>query len=214
MLLRDRYLAALAGALLAAIVAAPAAMAAEDGKKLFLKKTCVACHGKDGRKAIIGYPNLAGQNEKYLLQQMKDIASGARLGSPDQTGNPRTAGMKAVMHLVDDAQMAAIAKWLSKQAPAEPKPPKEPIDSARLDEGAKLYKKGGCISCHGPEGKKPTAGRPFIAGQKTEYLVAQMKDLRDGHRTNGQAKTMLNFIKKLDDEQIGIVADYLSQVKR
>ncbi|MFK5891735.1 MAG: cytochrome c, partial [Pseudomonadota bacterium] len=45
-------------------------------------------------------------NEAYLLQQMKDIKSGAR-------NNGQTAAMKGVMGMVNDAEMAAIAKHLS-----------------------------------------------------------------------------------------------------
>jgi len=81
-----------------------------DGEAIFknpAKGGCTACHGKDGKTTIMPtYPKLAGQNEGYLLQQMKDIKSGAR-------NNGMTAAMKGVMHMVNDEEMAAIAKYLS-----------------------------------------------------------------------------------------------------
>ena len=40
--------------------------------------TCVACHGAGGNKPIANYPKLAGQNEKFLIQAMRDYQSGAR----------------------------------------------------------------------------------------------------------------------------------------
>ena len=41
---------------------------------------CAACHGQDGASGIApNYPNLAGQNEKYLFNQLKMIASGERV---------------------------------------------------------------------------------------------------------------------------------------
>lgn len=89
-----------------------AAVGAEelDGAALFKspgKGGCTACHGKDARTPLMNtYPKLAGQNEGYLLQQMKDIKSGAR-------NNGMTAAMKGVMHMVNDEEMAAIAKYLS-----------------------------------------------------------------------------------------------------
>jgi cytochrome c len=49
---------------------------------------------------------LAGQNAKYAENQMKDIKSGAR-------SNGNTAAMKGVMHLVSDAEIAELAKYLS-----------------------------------------------------------------------------------------------------
>jgi cbb3-type cytochrome c oxidase subunit III len=205
-------LAATAGAAMA-IAAAPAqAQDAADGKKLFMTKTCIACHGKDGAKAIQAYPNLAGQDAKYLLQQMKDIKAGTREGSKDQTGNPRSAGMKAVMHLVSDEEMKTVADWLAALPAPEPKPAVD--DAARIKQGEDLYKKSGCPSCHGPEGKKPLPAHPGLAGMKAEYASFQMKDIRDGARVNGKSKTMVNFVKKLDDAQIQLIADYLSTVKR
>ena len=94
---------------LAALVASPA-MAA-DGAKLFSEKTCNACHGPEGKKPLMpNYPKLAGQNAAYAEQQMKDIKSGAR-------NNGQTAAMKGVMHLVNDAEMKAIADYLSKIKP-------------------------------------------------------------------------------------------------
>ena len=81
-----------------------------DGGALFKdpkKGGCTACHGKDAKTPIMGqYPKLAGQNEAYLLQQMKDIKSGKR-------NNGMTAAMKGIMHMVNDEEMAAMAKYLS-----------------------------------------------------------------------------------------------------
>lgn len=78
-----------------------------DGKALYLEKTCIACHGKDGKKPLTPeYPKLAGQNAKYAEIQMKDIKSGAR-------ANGSTAAMKGVMHLVSDEEIKELAKYLS-----------------------------------------------------------------------------------------------------
>ena len=85
-----------------------------DGEALYnspKKGGCTACHGKDAKTPIMPmYPKLAGQNEAYLLQQMKDIKSGAR-------NNGMTAAMKGVMHMVNEEEMAAIAKYLSTMQP-------------------------------------------------------------------------------------------------
>jgi len=97
-----------AGLLAVAFISAPAW--AQDGAALFQEKGCTACHGPQGDKAILDtYPNLAGQNEAYLLQQMKDIKSGAR-------DNGLTAAMKPTIANVSEEEMQTIAKWLSSQA--------------------------------------------------------------------------------------------------
>ena len=51
------------------------------------------------------YPKLAGQNAAYSFQQMKDIKSGAR-------SNGLSVVMQAVMQMVSEEEMEAIADWL------------------------------------------------------------------------------------------------------
>ncbi len=79
---------------------------ATPGKTLFLTKTCVACHGKEGKKPLPGYPAIAGQDKGYILAQTRDIKSGAR-------ANGKANAMQPVMHLVTDDEIAAIAEYLS-----------------------------------------------------------------------------------------------------
>ncbi len=78
-----------------------------DGAGLYTERTCIACHGADGKVRVMSeYPKIAGQNAPYMLAQMKDIKSGAR-------SNSHTVAMKNVMHLISDEEMAAVAEWLA-----------------------------------------------------------------------------------------------------
>ena len=80
---------------------------AMDAASLYKEKTCIACHGVEGKAPVMSeYPKLAGQTEQYLLAQMKDIKNGSR-------GNSHSVAMKNVMHLINDDEMAVIAKWLA-----------------------------------------------------------------------------------------------------
>jgi cytochrome c len=82
-----------------------------DGEMLYLQRTCFTCHGKDGKTPILpDYPKLAGQGAPYLLQQMKDIKSGAR-------SNSNSAAMRGIMHLVNDEEMGAIASYIASLEP-------------------------------------------------------------------------------------------------
>jgi cytochrome c553 len=206
--------AALAFGLVLLPFAASAEDAALDGKTLFATKTCVACHGRGGAKAIQVFPDLAGQNRDYLLAQMADIADGKRVSGNDDRGYPRTQGMKDVMHLVSPAERAAIADFLTAAEPAKIRPLAPPIDDARRAAGKDAYVKGGCQTCHGADGLKPLAGYPNLAGMKRDYLALQLTEIRDGVRKNGKIATMLPFAKKLDDAKIALIADYLSQIER
>ena len=93
------------GALLLSVASTSAQ--AMEGAGLYVERTCIACHGADGRVPVMSeYPKIAGQDETYLLTQMKDIKSGAR-------ANANSVAMKNVMHLISDEEMAVVAKWLA-----------------------------------------------------------------------------------------------------
>jgi cytochrome c len=78
-----------------------------DGEALFNQRTCFTCHGKDGKTPILpSYPLIAGQNEQYVLQQLKDIKSGAR-------ANGSSPAMAGVMHLVNDEEMKLLAEYIA-----------------------------------------------------------------------------------------------------
>ncbi|AXE98656.1 cytochrome C554 [Paraburkholderia hospita] len=55
-----------------------AANAADVAKGRAKAVQCQACHGMDGIAKIPEAPNLAGQNEDYLIKALKDFKSGAR----------------------------------------------------------------------------------------------------------------------------------------
>ena len=96
----------IAAAALTGILLTSTSAYALDGAALYQAKTCFACHGVDAKTPIMpAYPKLSGQSAVYALQQMKDIKSGAR-------ANGMSAAMKAVMQMVSDEEMEAIAQWL------------------------------------------------------------------------------------------------------
>ncbi len=189
------------------------------GKRLYRRMTCIACHGKDGKRAIQDYPNLAGQNKKYLIQQTMDIISGKRKGGMNAQNKPRAEAMRGSLVdpqgkvRVSKEQVEQIADWLAGLEPAKPKPAAD-LKPEDVKAGEKLYKKKRCRTCHGKEGKKPLKGYPYIAGQKASYIFNQMVDVRDKKRTNGKIKTMYTFVKKLKDDEIRQIAAYLSTIDR
>jgi len=104
MMFARSMLALAAGALLSGTAMA-------DGAKLYVEKTCLACHGKDAKTPLLPvYPRLAGQSAAYAEKQMLDIKSGAR-------SNGNTAAMKGVMHLVSDAEIKALSEYIATLKP-------------------------------------------------------------------------------------------------
>ncbi|MDU8928523.1 c-type cytochrome [Alisedimentitalea sp. MJ-SS2] len=204
----------------AAALTGTTALAASDaekaGKRVYMTKTCLACHGRNGAKAIMSYPNLAGQNEKYLVQQLKLIKSGERVGSVDpETGHPYVKGMADVMHILTEDDIKNVSKYLAKLTPAEPEVLEPAPSEEMLKAGEKAYKKLGCRSCHGKDATKSSNKLyPIIAGLDRDYLARQMTDMRDKVRTGGKVKLMYGVIKRAKDEDIEAMATWLSQIDR
>jgi cytochrome c553 len=186
-----------------AVLAASQAEAA-DGKALYAAKGCPACHGTDGGKPIAAAPLLAGQNAAYMLRQMNEIAEGLR-------ATPAVTPMKPFIAKVSPEERKTIADWLAGQAPAGQAPAGE---AARIAQGEELFDERGCIGCHGERGAKPLADYPVLAGQRKDYLMAQIRAIRDEARSTRRVRLMVANVRPLKDEQIEQVAEFLSISKR
>lgn len=75
--------------------------------------------------------------------------------------------------------------------------------------GQKQYE-ATCAACHGTNGISIAPIYPNLAGQKTEYLVAQLKAFRAGSRQN---PIMQPMAKGLTDTDIANIAAYVSTLK-
>lgn len=183
------------------------ASSSSDGATLYKLKACVACHGADGktpRESI--YPTIAGQGKAYIITQMKDIKSGVR-------HNAQTAVMRGIMGAVSDAEIEAIAQWLA----TLPGNTGVAGDTKLAAKGAKLYKSKGtnCIGCHGADANTPLLPDQFpkLAGQNKQYLITQIKDIRDHVRNNGQTIVMTGITQGLSNKDIEAIAEWLASLK-
>lgn len=66
-----------------------------------------------------------------------------------------------------------------------------------------------CVSCHGAKGISNKEQWPNLAGQKKNYLVKELKNFRDGKRTD---PVMSPIAKPLTDEEIENLAAYYSSL--
>ncbi len=87
----------------------------ETGRKLFAEgdsarhiDACIACHGEAGRGSPVG-PVLAGQDARYLEQQLLDWRSAWRSNSPAGT-------MNRVTHSLNETEIRALADYLAAQS--------------------------------------------------------------------------------------------------
>jgi cytochrome c553 len=95
---------ALRGALLALALLAPRAGEAGDAAAGRAKAAaCAACHGADGVARMPDAPHLAGQPERYLVEQLEAYRSRKRVHE----------AMNLVAKGLSDADVADLAAWFS-----------------------------------------------------------------------------------------------------
>lgn len=71
---------------------------------------CVACHGANGKVSVPGYPNLAGQNEKYLEHALQAYKKGERSGGQAEI-------MKAYVSGLSDEDISNLAAYYAAMKP-------------------------------------------------------------------------------------------------
>lgn len=199
------------------MMAAPLAVAGGDAQAGKIKAAaCAACHGETGNSPIALYPKIAGQGEKYLLKQLKDIKSGERQV-------PEMVGQLDNMNEQDLADLAAYFSSNPMQISGAKKEKDWPLEGLNATElmavGEKIFRAGNhdtnvpaCSGCHSPTGLgNAPAGYPRLGGQYADYIVKQLKDFRSNARTNdGDTRIMRGVAAHLSDKEIEAVANYLS----
>jgi cytochrome c553 len=158
---------------------------------------CSACHGPSGISASQMFPNLAGQNDAYIIKQLKDFKSGAR-------GDAMMAPMATNLSDADMADLAAHFSSLpteSEQAAASAStdagstsvPTAGKVDIVSSTPAAAIYKGNvaagkskalTCAACHGSDGNSLVPMYPSIAGQSANYIAKQLADFKSGNRKN------------------------------
>ncbi|MCO6056171.1 cytochrome c4 [Pseudomonas sp. MOB-449] len=164
---------------------------------------CGACHGPDGNSAAPNFPKLAGQGERYLLKQMKDI----------KAGNRTVLEMTGLLNNLSDQDLADIAAYFSSQkGSVGAADPKVVARGEALFRGGKLDQgMPACTGCHSPDGSgNPAAGFPHLGGQHAQYVAKQLTDFREGNRTNdGDSMIMRGIAAKLSNKDIEAVSSYI-----
>ncbi|MFC0131951.1 alcohol dehydrogenase [Massilia eurypsychrophila] len=83
-----------------------------QGKNLY-ETHCIDCHGADGKGLPPAYPPLAGNRAitmDHSVNAVRIVLNGGF--APGTAGNPRPYGMPPFSHLLDDAEVAAVASYI------------------------------------------------------------------------------------------------------
>ena len=179
--------------------AADAAALLQRGEDLVMGR-CFLCHGATGDSSSPLYPKLAGQNEAYLLKQLRNFKLGQR----------ESNDMRKIVADMDDNDMRAAAHYFSHQEPSRGKSAYAEMRAV----GEKIYREGNaangltpCRECHGETGTGSDV-LPRIAGQHTLYIETQLTLFEERKRTNDNAQ-MQDIATRLTTDEIRAVAEYL-----
>ncbi|MDR1276711.1 MAG: c-type cytochrome [Candidatus Accumulibacter sp.] len=193
---------------------------------------CAACHGVDGNSTLPANPVLAGQLPETLLKELNDFRRAD--GKPAARNNDVMGAMSAVL---SDEDRRILSIYFSRQKPvpptldASPAPNTSPEDAGtahvappEFSERAKtaqvLWRRGdfdrripACAGCHGTTGKGLPSQNPRVAGQHSEYSVAQLKNYRSGKRANDREKIMRTIAEKLSDKEIDALSELVAGLR-
>jgi cytochrome c553 len=168
--------------------------------------TCAVCHGADGNSVVAAWPKIAGQSERYLIEQLTEFRKGEK-------GNRFNAVMYGLVQSLSDQDIADIAAFYAAQKPTSGTVPQQ---WASL--GEKLYRGGNfltgvpaCAGCHDPKGEGNALARfPALSGQQPDYVIEQLKAFKSGVRNNDPNEIMRDITKRMTDDEIEAVGNYVS----
>ena len=148
-----------------------------------LVATCAACHGSDGNSINTDWPSLAGQNQKYLYDQLVYFVNG------DRENALMTAVIPYLKTLSSDELLDIAAFYAESSASVG----QADSNADLLALGESLYRAGdlsrgipACTACHSLYGEgNIQAGFPKISGQQKGYLISTLKEYRSQSRNAG-----------------------------
>lgn len=176
----------------------------ENGSDL-AANVCASCHGADGVSPDPQFPHMAGQSAFAIYKQLHDFKNGARVNEI----------MAGVVDTLDDEQMADIAAHFSAltKGALDPTTPltDDPAIIRLVERGSTSRGLPACASCHGAHAGGPIE-TPTLAGQRHEYLAAQLRAFAKGERRNDIFHRMREIAAKLTDTEIDELAAYYAGI--
>jgi cytochrome c553 len=167
---------------------------------------CSSCHGPAGQSVAPQFPRLAGQQQLYLVAQLRALKSKTR-------ADPEAHDfMWGVAGTLDDSLIRGLAEYYAKQPPMHGT---TKGSAALIGEGEGLFKNGipsknipACASCHG-ENAHGSSLFPRLAGQRAEYLARQLSVIQQNLRNS---PIMHGIVVELSENEMKAVAAYLESL--
>lgn len=182
---------------------------------------CATCHGEFGQGGSRGeYPRLAGQSERYMINQLKSFRARKRINFPMF---PYTEERD-----LSDEDIQTISSYLASiKLPTTPPVFKGDEDALTrlkmmdkvmiipravgdIENGRKIYQVE-CTSCHAKDGGSRGAF-PMLVGQYTNYLMKQVASYINGERPHDEENSR-GILAELKDTDIRDIMAYLTSIQ-
>jgi cytochrome c553 len=170
--------------------------ASDIGHGATLALRCTPCHGPTGI-SYANSPNLAGQYALAVYKQLRDYKTGVRTNS---VMNPMAAALS-------DTDMRQIAAYYA----SLPKPPESRLTADPppiVKWGDPMRNVAPCGSCHGDIDH--TLASPWLKGEPSAYLTAQLNAFLTGSRTNDINGQMRAMVHGMTPAEMAAAAAYYS----
>lgn len=176
-----------------------------------LAETCASCHGKDGVSTEADVPTIAGYSADYISSQMEaykkkerfcpetDIRSGGRKGTKSD--------MCQVVKDLGGADFDQLAKYYARMKFV---PALQNFDAALAKRGKEIHDVN-CDKCHQQGGSLANDDAGILAGQRMQYLKAQLEDFRSGKRP--MMRNMKSKIDRLQKDDFDALINYYGSLK-
>jgi sulfide dehydrogenase cytochrome subunit len=174
-------------------------------------ETCASCHGNDGVSTEADVPTIAGYSAQYISDELAaykkkerpcpetDVRSGGKKGTKSD--------MCRVAQGLGDSDIDQVAKFYEKKKFV---PAQQNFDPALAAKGKGIHD-ANCDKCHQQNGTHPDDDAGILAGQRMQYLKAQLEDFKAGKRT--MLKSMKTKIDKLQKDDVDALTNYYGSLK-
>ncbi|HEX7911316.1 MAG TPA: c-type cytochrome [Paraburkholderia sp.] len=169
-------------------------------------QNCSMCHGVQGTPTVTA-PALAGQHADVVYKELRDYQNGVR----------QNAVMQPIISGRSDQDLHDLAAYYA-SLPKGPAAESAPAGMVLDANAVKLAMQGDpqrniapCAACHGQLDRKGAA--PWLGGQSSAYLAAQLQSFASGARHNDINEQMRNAARQMTTAEIESVAKYYAAMQ-
>lgn len=152
----------------------------DAGREKANEAGCHKCHGNDGMSIHPAVPNLAGQNDWYIVKQLKEFQ--IPLEEDDEAPIGTIARHNSIMSPraleLSESDVWNLAAFYSSQMCRDQKRAEQtPMEAPERSQS--------CIRCHGMAGKSVFPEVPNLAGQNRNFMIKQLTAYRKSAQLSG-----------------------------